>query len=169
MGLIHHSAPRGDSASFRAGVRRARGDVVLLRAEDCAVDVLGIDAVWKAAAQNDLVLARAAEVTPPVRRHGLIARWPTRVVQPGPALQLIRRRAIREWAVADEEQELQDFLDRRRLVPYTVELRRAAVPAVASTAQRRGMQPQHCDAAKLAGAPKRPNYLLRLKEFALGE
>ena len=29
--------------------------------------------------------------------------------------------------------------------------------------------PQHCDAGDEAGQPKRPNYLLRLKAFALGE
>jgi hypothetical protein len=177
VALIHHSARRGETACFHDGTRRTRGDLLLFRAEDCELDMAGIDAMWKQATDHDLVVARAAGDAAPGRRRALSLRRPATSTVGRPALQLIRRRAIKEWAAESEEQDLQTYLARKGYPQYEIELRRAQLPSLPqarlATSQPHPtgtrMLPQHCDTGQSAGQPKRPNYLLRLKEFALGE
>ena len=90
---------------------------------------------------------------------------------------MIRRRALEDWAAGHGGQDLQAFLAAKGYRQHEVELRRswnAAMvprrlpdPSLKDNSAR--LQPQHCDRGEEAGRPKRPNYLLRLKAFALGE
>jgi glycosyltransferase involved in cell wall biosynthesis len=177
VALVHHSAPRGETACFRAGTRRTRADLLLLRAEDCELDVAGIDAMWKQATSHDLVVARPAADISPVRRGTLQLRRKTTSVVARPALLLVRRRIIREWMADTDEHDLQAYLGRKGHPRHEIELRIASHlpfrPGNATTSRPRPdgtmMRPQHCDNGQAIGQPKRPNYLLRLKEFALGE
>ena len=57
--VIHHSAERGDTACFRAGMQRMRSDVLLLRAESCDLDLAGLDKMWKKISSHDLIVARS--------------------------------------------------------------------------------------------------------------
>ena len=93
----------------------------------------------------------------------------------GPGLQLIQRCALGPWLAARGDQDLQAYLQAKRYPQHEVELRRwdtpratAQNPMIGAVRNARFL-PQHCDSGDAAGKPKSPNYLLRLKAFALGE
>ncbi len=164
--IIHNSTPTGDNACFRGGARMTDTDFVLLRSSDCDLDLTGLHKMWKRAAAHPLVVARvhgdAAR-----GRFARAARKKEHGLAAGPALQLIERRALGPW-LAGKEQDLQGYLHARRYPQHEVELRRCHASARLLAAAAR-FQPQHCDAGDSSGRPKRPNYLLRLKTFAMGE
>jgi hypothetical protein len=166
----HNSAAIGDNACFRHAVRFTDSDVVLLRSSECDLDLTNLHKMWKRAASHPLIVARS-HGDASRGRFSLAVRKKERGVATGPALQLIERRALGPW-VAGKEQDLQGYLHARRYPQHEVELRRcdsAWLPAAGSAATASRFLPQHCDSGDVTGQPKRPNYLLRLKAFALGE
>ncbi|MES1213474.1 MAG: glycosyltransferase [Singulisphaera sp.] len=174
VAILHNTLPEGDVACFRRGALRTRGEVLLFRASDCDLDVTGLHKMWKRASSHPLVIARA-EDDGARGRFALAAKKRQRAVASGPALQMIERRVLVPWLAAREEQDLQSYLQSRRIPRHEVEMRRCGANWWSSTAARghasgsRAFQPQHCDRGEAAGQLKRPNYLLRLKAFALGE
>jgi hypothetical protein len=180
VAVIHHTERRGEAYCFRAGVTKTRGDALLLRAEECDLDLGGIHKMWKKIAAHDLIVARpqaAAEVgrgTPSKWRRSAARRKAT------PALQMIRRRAVESWASGHDEDPLQVFLARKGCPQHEVELRLQQASSVmrshsppsrgkALEASQPIALPWHYDRGTAAGEPQPPNYLARLKEFAWGE
>ncbi|HVU86244.1 MAG TPA: glycosyltransferase [Pirellulales bacterium] len=163
--VIHHSTAMGDNACFRRGARVTDGDLVLLRSSDCDLDLTGLHKMWKRASAHPLVVARS-HGDAGRGRFTLAARKKERGLATGPALQLIERRALGPW-LAGKEEDLQGYLHARRYPQHEVELRRCLASGMAPMSGR--FEPQHCDAGDASGRPKRPNYLLRLKAFAMGE
>jgi glycosyltransferase involved in cell wall biosynthesis len=169
VSVLHHSVSKGDSACFRRGALVTHSDLLLMRASDCDLDLTGMQKMWKRAASHPLVVARS-HGEDARDRIALGGRRKPRATARGPGLQLIQRRALSAWLAGHEDHDLQGYLQAKRYPQHEVELRRwdmAWLPAqrLNSTV----FVPQHCDRGETAGRPKRPNYLLRLKAFALGE
>ncbi len=172
----HSTAPRGDAACFHSAARVAPGEMLLFRDEDCDLEVGGIHRMWKRSATHELVVARSAAGGRSDVRRG-IGRVRSAGSSGRPVLQLIHRRAIEGWISARDCQNLQDYLARKGYPQHEVELRLCDVlhartaeastlrPAAAGAAWR----PQHCDQGETIARPKPPNYLTRLRSFALGE
>lgn len=177
VNVMHHTAPRGDVACLHGAVQRARGDILLLRAEACDLDLAGLPAMWAQIGTHDLVVARS-------RRDETVGVAPTRPSRRGkpkstaaPTLQMIRRGAIEGWITSRDPQDLHGYLTAKGYPQHEVELRRDLLASLSTsyggTARAHdrgpGVQPRHCDQGDVEGRPRRPNYLLRLKAFALGE
>ena len=196
VAVIHHSTQRGEAACFRSGVRQTAGDVLLFRGEECDLNLSGIHKMWKRIAAHDLVIARSypaagrgggaiasggvvgagAGALAAVRPTALSPRRPAERSGQTLALQMIRRRALAGWAAGADE-DLQQYLARKAYPQHEVDLSRALPTAVttsrastAGTASSAALsRPQHCDSGAAGSGPRRPNYLTRLKAFALGE
>jgi hypothetical protein len=174
--VIHNSAERGDTACFRAGMQRTRSDVLLLRSDSCDLDLAGLDKMWKKISSHDLIVARAHGDAAPGRQPAPSLRKQMSKAVVGPALQMIRRRAIESWITGRSPQDLQSYLALKGYPQHEVELRHASwskgargKAAASALKNKVATSPQHRDEGDTAGRPKRPNYLLRLKTFALGE
>jgi len=172
VSVIHHSVRQGDAACFRAAARRSRGDILLFRSSDCDLDIAGLHKMWKRLSSHDLIVARSHADSAVGRMPAAFRRSTSAAGVRGPALQMIRRRALEGWLTSRSDQDLQAYLAAKRYPQLEVELRHAPFNALASTLRQGGtatVLPQHCDRGDSAGRPKRPNYLLRIKAFALGE
>jgi hypothetical protein len=174
--VLHLSEPQGDNVCFHMGARCTRGDILLLRASDCDLGLAGLHKMWKRGATHDLVVARSAGDSA-LGRAPATARRKAKPAGASPALQMVRRRAVDGWLMGRDGHDLQAYLAAKRYPQHEVELRPASsaiapphrLPAPMGRKNRAQQLPQHCDAGEPAGGPKRPNYLLRLKAFALGE
>ena len=123
VSVIHNSVAEGDGACFRQRAQSSKGDLLLLRASDCDLDLTGLDKMWKRAASHPLVVARShADGS----REGLSlgARRSSAVAVRGPGLQLIQRRGLGTVAGGRGEQDLQAYLQAKRYPQHEVELRR---------------------------------------------
>ena len=172
VSVIHNSVSEGDAACFRRSAQSTHGDLLLLRSSDCDLDLTGLDKMWKRAASHPLVVAPRMPTA--VAREWRSARGEQRAAaRTGPAIGAAAR--LGPWLAARGDQDLQAYLQAKRYPQHEVELRRWDTSTVATQNQMIGASasaqflPQHCDSGDASGKPKRPNYLLRLKAFALGE
>jgi len=167
VSVILHRKRLGRNGWQRAGVEWSRGEILLLRDPDCQLDLGGLHKLWKRIVGQDVVVAREARPVA-LGRTGARRAPSTRDV----SLQMIRRRALLDWATADREEDLQAYFARRKLQQQEVELRSLnAAPTVPrpKLIPRSAVLPQHCDAAQNSAQIRQPNYLARLRAFALGE
>jgi len=178
--VIHHTERRGEAYCFRTGVRKTRGEALLLRSEECDLDLGGIHRMWKKLAAHDLIIARPHDAA--VVGRGAASKWRRSAARlsPTPALQMIKRRAIENWAFGQDEDPLQVYLARQGYPHHEVELRPQPLPTIARSnspsSRNEALEangpaglPWHYDRGTAAGEPKQPNYLARLKSFAWGE
>lgn len=175
--VAHHAVRFGRDGWQRTGVLRTRGDVLLLRDEECPVELTGVHKMWKRMASADIVVGRAAKQA---ALAWLASRATSRRSARSTAggLQMIRRRALDGWAPVASRQSLAEYLTGKGCRQHDIELQPArptvylAPPQrVASTADAADptIRPRHCDEGEKAGQPRRPNYLARLRAFAIGE
>jgi glycosyltransferase involved in cell wall biosynthesis len=167
ISVLRQRQPLGRVAWQRAGVEWSRGEILLLRDPDCQLDLGGLHKLWKRIVGQDVVVARDASRAT-LGRAG--SRRTTSLREP--SLQMIRRRALLDWATADGEEELQSFLTRRRISQHEVELR--TISTQPASVQRKPMAtpaaiPALGGAAVDHSTVRQPNYLARLRAFALGE
>jgi hypothetical protein len=178
VAVIHHRERRGEAYCFRSAVKNTRGDALLLRSDECDLDLGGVHKMWTKLPAHDVVIARpivaaVVERAAGSRRRQLAARLGAPV-----ALQMIHRRVIESWACGQDPGPLEAFLAGKGYRPHEVELRPQRLSTIgqlkslSSAPQSFGanpVTPWHLDRAADAGAPKQPNYLARLKAFAWGE
>lgn len=170
---VEHPARLGTSEALRSALRQsAEGELVLLRRDDCRLDLRDLHRLWNAIVAEEAVVARAASRQAPGRTlaaEGLGIE---------PDLQLVRRRVLTGWLASETRDPLITFLLKKRVPLREIALaeRRGAHGAarrVESAKPRRGEATPRIDApasqAAGGGAARRPNYLERLKAFALGE
>jgi len=167
ISVVRHRQSLGRVGWQRAGVEWSRGEILLLRDVNCQLDLGGLHKLWKRIVGQDVVVARDAS-------REVLGRMGARrsATLREPSLQMIRRRALLDWATADGEEELQAFLTRRRISQHEVELRTVnAVPAMhkpKAIALATGVSLASQSAPDHATI-RQPNYLARLRAFALGE
>lgn len=166
VSIVRHRQSLGRVGWQRVGVEWSRGEILLLRDPDCQLDLGGLHKLWKRIVGQDVVVAReagrAASGRTGVRRASLRE----------PSLQMIRRRVLRDWSTADGEEELQAFLTRRRISQHEVELRRMSsdtAPAPRKAPTKSAVIPPLGEVAAEQSTIRQPNYLARLRAFALGE
>jgi glycosyltransferase involved in cell wall biosynthesis len=177
------SLPRtlGDDGVFRVALMHVAGDVVLARREGSRIDLRDIHKLWRRIGTHDVIVGRAASAAP----LGWLPRLPSAKLSAGTAeagLQLIRRRVLEGWRTAmDENQDLDAYLVDKRFTRCDVEMREeVGGPGweagsrirdhAAPTPARRSARATHSDQTPAKrNAAKRPNYLARIKDFALGE
>jgi glycosyltransferase involved in cell wall biosynthesis len=174
--VIRHAVPQGRAAAIQTALGRSRGEVIFLADEDCDLSLGEVRKLWNELGEHELVLARPAP--------GGQRRWSRRPRGPGcqRAYQMGFRRAFLALSgVLADQATLLEHLRRNGLQWREVEVSnrtpRSAPHQAARTA--RGLlarRPQGADQSQRADVPrpgssrpKRPNYLTRLMDFALGE
>lgn len=160
--LVTHPSRSSEAEVMRTGLRHSSGEMVLYRREGCEIGPGCLTEMWQAARSTDLVVAARG-------RASLAAAAAAPAVLPAdaPAWQLIRRRLLDAWLRQRAESDWLRYLNARGYRSQEVEARSAAThPAVLGP---------HRSPTRLSGTPpqtrgvRRPNYLDRIKAFALGE
>lgn len=166
MHVIVHPARWGEAAAMRSGLLHSSGESVAFRAENSRLGPGCLPQMWRSLGGHDAVLARA-------RTDAHLGRIPE---LPGAASNdlgwsLVRRSLLDAWRrEADDENWLQFVLSRGKRVAE-LEFRPQCAASTAGGAALRSAWSGVLSAAHGADLPsaKRPNYLARLKAFALGE
>ena len=168
--VLRHGKTLGTAASLQTGLKQSRGEIIFLRDEDCGLAIGEIHKLWKAIERHPLVLGRAQQSSWSKWRH-----W----IHPseGAGFKMIHRHAIEEIeATLSDHTTIVDDLLRRGYRWHEVQMRdrRHARPSRLGAARprRRGTHhgPKQHDPTQHGGANlRRPNYLSRLKDFAIGE
>ncbi len=159
--LVTHRSRSSEAEVMRTGLRHSSGEVVLYRREGCEAGPRCLTEMWQAARSTDLVVAARG-------RASLAAASPAVLPAEGPAWQMIRRRLLEAWSRQRAESDWLRYLYARGYRSQEVETR--------SAARQGAVLGPHQSHARLPGAPpqgrgatRRPNYLDRIKAFALGE
>ena len=161
--VAHHGSPLGRTAAIRTGLAHSAGEVLFFQDDNCTLAINELHKLWKAVRRHPIVLGRAK-----CRRQG------QRESSSGD-YQFIRRAALEQiQELLTDEATLRDILielgcpwldvevcdrgqlrrpDRAGQKPWRPEARSARADVSENDSRR----------------PKRPNYLRRLKDFALGE
>jgi glycosyltransferase involved in cell wall biosynthesis len=174
IGVVTHPTRLGAATAIRTGLSRTSGEMVLIRDEDCRADVYDIPKLWRHATSHDIVLARV----PSQSMAGFIPRLPAGMVmkmptEMRPPLQLLHRRVTRGWLTLGGNEELVAHLVRKGYPLLEVDVRDAkpalTPAALIDTLIARMPQPTEKIKTPKLGEPRRPNYLAKIKAFALGE
>ena len=163
---------RSDWATVaREGLMHSSGDIVLLRSEQCATGVGGLSELWQALRLGDIAVIRP-------RHHaalGSIPALPNEALSQRPEWQMVRRPVLDGWLRTQSSQGWDTFLAARGFALQEVDWRSfGARPAPRASG---GLKlPAAKESSRLHVAPshgarpgRRPNYLDRIKAFALGE
>ncbi len=178
--VISHPLRLGMATNVRTGLARSSGEMVLIRDEDCRVDLHEIPKLWRQAASHDIIIAKTAP------RHAL--GWiPQLPLGPGvsphhvrASLYLLHRRVTRGWLTLGGAEELLTHLTRKGYPIVEVEVRPPRLASEAGQLADKIMQQlgpattlpngqRYVPQRAAAIDPKRPNYLAKIKAFALGE
>ncbi|HEX7449480.1 MAG TPA: glycosyltransferase [Pirellulales bacterium] len=161
--LVTHPSRSSEAEVMRTGLRHSSGETILYRREGCEVGPRCLLEMWQTARAADLVVAARGRAS-----LAAVASAPA-VLPPtdAPAWQMIRRRLLEAWSRQRAESDWLRYLHARGYRAQEVEARSAAThPAVLGP---------HRSPTRLPGTPpqirgvRRPNYLDRIKAFALGE
>lgn len=160
---VVHPARWGQPSAMRTGLLHSSGDIVLMRSEACEVGSSCLPKLWKSLSGHDAVLARAVgQRTASTRGRTAEPSW-----------SLIRRPLLEAWRREANDDHWLNFIHTRARVCELESSARPTAPHWNSlaphSAARNGAKGQRFAAASAASATKRPNYLGRLKSFALGE
>ncbi len=177
LSVVRHASPKGRAAAIAGGLRRCRGEIILLADEDCELTLGEIRKMWDALERHELVLGR-----PAAARRLAWPPWKTSEPCGQGGFQMGYRRAFVSLAPAMTDQAtLLAHLQRCGCQWHEVELGgrlpRVGPHCVAATARnlfaphgQRTQRSQRADAPQpTTSRPKPPNYLTRLRDFALGE
>lgn len=175
--VLRHAVPKGRAAAIQTGLRHSRAEVVFLADEDCELALGEVRKLWDALDEHELVLGRPARIRASCRQSGKTRRS----ILPG-GFQMGYRRALLGLASAMVHQEvLIANLRQRGLRWHEVQISPRIAPVgphrIAAMARnlnlwtppgRKTDWPLSIE-RPVTSRPKRPNYLNRLKQFALGE
>ncbi|HVA50718.1 MAG TPA: glycosyltransferase [Pirellulales bacterium] len=164
------AAPADRATLMRQGMLRSSGDVVLYRSETCAGGPGALNLLWHALRLGDVAIARRGGpallgAIPPLPSEGPVTE---------PDWHMARRCVLDGWLRTQSSRDWADFLAARGFAVQEIDSRwigprpswrsGVSVQLPAAHVQRRD------SAASQATRPtRRPNYLDRLKAFALGE
>ncbi len=178
--VVSHPMRLGTATNVRTGLARSSGEMVLIRDEDCRVDLHDIPKLWRHAASHDIIIAKTA----PRHAMGWIPQLP---IGPGSSqhsgrasLYLLHRRVTRGWLTLGGGEELLTHLTRKGYPIIEVETRQPRMASEAGQLADKILQQlgasngspngqRYVPQRAAAVDPKRPNYLAKIKAFALGE
>lgn len=173
--VVRHACPKGRAEAIRTGFERSTGEVVFFADEDCGLTLGEVAKMWRALEEHDLVLGR-----PLIASAGWLG-WRQQVLGPRGGFLMGYRQALKplEGAMIDQTT-LQAHLARLGCRWHGVEIGPRAprtAPHHAAARARRLFTPGSGLAEKartdspspMVSRPRKPNYLARLKNFALGE
>lgn len=167
--VVRHGKTSGAAESLRSGLSRSRGEIIFFRDENCGLEIGEIHKLWKAVEEHPLVFGRARQSSWSKWRH-----W----IHPseGAGFKMLHRRAVAELDTAFSDQaSLVDALLRRGYRWHEVQMRdrrrasRHSRLAAARPGRRSGRGLAQGQNSAEKDSPRRPNYLSKLKEFAVGE
>lgn len=169
--LVSHPTRLGFDECLRTSLGRVRGDALLIRDEDCEIGPHEVHRLWRARQGCDVVSARPVLRTP----LGWLPRLPGMSNDeddaPRPTWRLIERRFVEGWRVAGNGRTLEQYLERHGAVRREIDVQLSKAASV--WAPVRGRRRRAALPARLSGAAapsvRRPNYLDKLRQFALGE
>ena len=162
--IATHGKPLGAAHALRTGLKKSCGEIIFIRDENCGLAADEIHKLWKAAQQHPLVLGRSQQSS--------WSKW-RRWTHPseGAGFKMLHRHAIEEVenTLSDQTSIVDDLL-RRGYRWHEVQMseRRHARPSRLGVARPTQRGPRG-SMKKASGDPRRPNYLSRLKDFAVGE
>ena len=169
VSVVLHTRPLGRPAAIRSGLDRSRGDVIFVRDEQCGLVLAEIHKLWDAAQQHEFVLGRADP------RHWLdFVGWRRGKNEGG--LRMIHRQAIQrlqdtlgDGAATSDERLCEACQWHEVEMPQHPSRRPARLGSARAhhVPNGRPRAPSRPDQSK--GRPRRPNYLSKIKDFALGE
>ena len=150
--VTRNAAPSGRTRAIQVGVRKSRGEFLLLIDEDSNLPIDEVWRLWAATEEHDIVLGRLPSTAAydPSRFRRLDG-----ASQGG--YQILRRRALGAiWDSLGHQQTLRAELARANSDWFEVE-----ISASQAGMCNRGPSP--------AGRPSRPNYLQAIRDFTIGE
>ena len=167
--VAHHGRPLGRAAAIRTGLAHSAGEVLFFQDDNCTLAINELHKLWEAARRHPIVLGRAGASGPARRR---------RKGQPESSsgnYQFIRRAALEQiQELLTDEATLRDILIELGCPWLEVEIRDRGQLRRPDRAGQKPWRPEarsaRADVSENdSSRPKRPNYLRRLKDFALGE
>lgn len=171
--VARHESTQGRTAAIRTGLSMSRGDFVFLRDPGCQLPLCEMHQLWNATRQHAFVLGRPAAA----RRTMLSGHGDQ---SPG-GFQMFRRLtgASVVHSLADQAM-LRAALVRRGQSWQEIDIRPVAAHGPRPSGLSRSLsritsrvslpvRDEKSEARPSAGRPGRPNYLARLKDFAIGE
>lgn len=163
--FVVHPARWGQAAAIRTGLLHSSGELVLLRGEACELSPSCLPKIWQARGRNEAVLGwKAGEKRGRSSAEAAGARRQ-------PSFSLIERALLDAWKQETDDQDWLAFVNSRgRVCELEFSPRPAFQPSgLVATGGKATRSTQRHAAASGASAAKRPNYLGRIKAFALGE
>ncbi|NUQ66626.1 MAG: glycosyltransferase [Pirellulales bacterium] len=169
---IRHAAEKGRLAAISTGVVHSSGEVLFLADADCTVPGDEIRRLWQVIGDHEIVLGRCAQAAP-WRWNG---RWQSKSEDRGGFCMFHRRafESIRNHMA--RLLELRNFLAANRLQWHEVEVRDRTVKRPQGLRKSGQAVAAECTQTTQVGsaAPesnrlRRPNYLERIRQFAVGE
>ncbi|MFC1596470.1 glycosyltransferase family 2 protein [Planctomycetota bacterium] len=175
--VLRHARPLGRIAAFRTALERSTGEILLIQDEDCGFSVDEIHRLWRAMDEHEIVLGRVApaepSTSPAVRtaearsRGGLqmLSRWVVEPVLESLGDQATLLAALSRQGYVWHEVQAPDHARRR-----ATHQRSALVHQPSEPTPPRAGRPSRTDSLPTRKrGPNRPNYLARLRNFALEE
>lgn len=168
--VAHHGSPLGRAAAIRTGLAHSTGEVLFFQDDNCSLAINELHRLWKAVHRHPIVLGRAGAPARP--------RWRRRKGQRESSsgnYQFLRRAALEQVReLLTDEATVRDILIELGCPWLEVEVRDRGP---LRRPDRAGQKPRRPEARSAradlsesdSSRPKRPNYLGRLKDFALGE
>ena len=168
MHVIVHPARWGQAAAMRSGLSHSSGDLVLLRNESCSLGAGCLPAMWQSMSAHDAALARATADAP----LGMIPQLPGS--QPSDfGWCLVRRRLLDAWRREMHDEDWLGYVigHAKRIAELQIRPRDAAAILARGVRSKAGIhgRPPVSFGSGASQSAKRPNYLARLRAFALGE
>lgn len=185
--MTRHATRRGLAASLRTGIERSTGEVVLCRDEDCRLEPAFIPRLWERMDRHDVVLARHSGRVTSTWSAWLPEGWHSH--RPDPSLcmddvclRMMRRRAMESLLGSDLNlssvfvAEVSSRGCRWHEVHMPAQPGQTPESSATATPRKRvshrgrvGRIARADQAGSESSQPKGPNYLAKLKDFALGE
>lgn len=169
--LVVHPGRWGQAAAMRSGLSHSSGELILMRSEHCELGAGCLPKLWQAHAGHDAALARSATEA----SLGWVPTLPGGRAPAEPDWCLVRRRVLDAWRRETDDDNWLGFVSGRghRVVELEFRPRRSGGPAWAGLSEASSRRPIWASPSPSASpdrsTAKRPNYLARLKAFALGE
>jgi hypothetical protein len=157
----------GLAAVLRAGLQGSLGELVLYRSESCRTGLGAVGELWQAVQVGDIAVIRSR----PFASLGSIPPLPNDQPAEESDWQMVRRQVLDGWLRTQSSRDWPEFLAARGFAVQEIDPclvgSRPLRPAVKLPA---ASEPRTHVAASHASRPtRRPNYLDRIKAFALGE
>ncbi|HUY90980.1 MAG TPA: glycosyltransferase family 2 protein [Pirellulales bacterium] len=163
---VVHPARWGQAAAVRTGLSHSLGEVALMRSERCELSPSCLPKMWGTLGSCDAVLGWPAGE----RRWGGLSSAPAARGASQPSWSLIRRSLLDAWRQAADGDDWLGFVrERGHVCELEFPSRQALQPAGLAGGGKTARSGPRFAAASGASGTKRPNYLGRIKAFALGE